>query len=181
MTETNDFIKDTGLSGVFIIERPTFQDDRGFFREFYRKNDLESRTSFAFEPVQANHSHSVKDTLRGIHIAPWHKLITVANGEVQQIIADTRPDSPTFGKYESIILNGKNAVFVPSGCGNAFLTLSEQADYIYLATDYWAPGKEQYIIFNDTDLNINWKTDSPLLSEKDLQNKSLREIFPGKF
>ena len=183
MDQTNDFIKETKLAGVFVIERPTFDDPRGFFREFYRKNDLENRLGFEFNPAQANHSHSSKNTLRGIHVAPWHKLVTVANGEVQQIVVDFRKDSPTFGQYESIIMGEKNrnAVFVPAGCGNAFLVTSEQADYIYLATDYWEPGKELYAIYNDPNLNIEWLSKTPLVSEKVLQNKPVKELFPDQF
>ncbi len=183
MEQHTDFITKTKLAGVFIIERPTFEDPRGFFREFYRKNDLEARLGFAFEPAQANHSHSSKDTLRGIHIAPWNKLVTVANGKVQQIVVDFRKDSPTFGQYESVIMGDmhRNAVFVPAGCGNGFLVLSEQADYIYLATDYWAPGKELYALYNDPDIAIEWNTASPLVSDKDLQNKSVKELFPEYF
>ncbi len=181
MEAQNDFIAETKLAGVFIIKRPTFEDSRGFFREFYRKNDLEARIGFSFEPAQANHSHSIKDTLRGIHIAPWHKLITVTEGSVQQIIVDTRVDSPTFGQYESITLDNQTAVFVPAGFGNGFLALTDEVDYIYLATDYWSPGKELYLLYNDPIVNIHWETKSPIVSEKDLQNKFLKDLFPEKF
>jgi dTDP-4-dehydrorhamnose 3,5-epimerase len=181
MNIQNDFITETKLEGVFIIKRPTFEDPRGFFREFYRKNDLETRIGFSFDPAQANHSHSIKDTLRGIHIAPWHKLITVTHGAVQQIVVDTRVDSPTFAQYESITLNDQIAVFVPAGCGNGFLATTEEADYIYLATDYWSPGKELYLLYNDPDVKIQWETHNPIVSEKDLQNKPLRNLFPEKF
>lgn len=183
MDQPNDFIKETKLPGVFIIERPTYEDPRGFFREFYRKNDLENRLGFEFNPVQANHSHSAKDTLRGIHIATWHKMVTAAYGQVQQIVVDFRKDSPTFGQYESIIMGGdrRNAVLVPAGCGNAFLALTEQTDYIYLASDYWEPGKEQYAIYNDPDLNIEWLTKTPLVSENDLKNKTVKELFPEHY
>jgi len=78
MSEQNqDYITETELAGVFIIERPVHGDERGFFRELYRKTDLDTRLGFSFEPVQTNHSRSEKNILRGIHIAPWNKLVTV--------------------------------------------------------------------------------------------------------
>ena len=168
----SDFIEQTELEGVLIINRPVFGDERGFFREVYRKADLEMRTGLEIDFVQSNHSRSPKDTLRGIHIAPWHKLVTCANGLVQQVVVDTRPDSPTFGKHISIELGEGifRNVFIPAGCGNAFLVLSESADYTYLASDYWAPGKEKDLLWNDGTLNIDWKSQTPLVSEKDNSN-----------
>jgi dTDP-4-dehydrorhamnose 3,5-epimerase len=178
-----DVIIKTKLEGVVIVNRPTFGDERGFFREWFRSNELEAATGVALNVVQTNHSRSAKDALRGLHIAPWHKLITVARGQVQQIVVDCREDSPTFGQHESIILGEDHwqSVFVPQGCGNGFLVLSDIADYIYLATDYWEAGKEKYLRYDDADVNIAWQTTSPLVSEKDMQNLPLREIFPSKF
>lgn len=178
-----DYTYETDLKGVYLIKRPLFGDDRGFFRELFRKQDLDRRLGFSFDIKQANHSRSQKDTLRGIHIAPWHKLITVMDGLVQQIIVDFQEDSPTFGKYVSVLLgeNNWNSLFVPAGCGNGFLVLSESANYCYLTTDYWVEGKEKYCIFNDPDINIVWQTKNPLVSQKDLEGKSVRELFPNKF
>jgi dTDP-4-dehydrorhamnose 3,5-epimerase len=182
MSDT-DFIKSTEIDGVFVIERPTFGDERGFFRETFRQNDLEARLGYKFNVVQANHSRSIKGGLRGIHIAPWNKLVTVTRGEVQQIVVDTRPDSPTFGKYLSWQIGDSNriSIFIPAGCGNAFLVLSDDADYNYLTTDYWAAGKEKMVIYNDPDLGIDWQLDTPVVSEKDLANSPLRQVFPEKF
>lgn len=178
----DDNIKETEIPGVILIKRPVFSDDRGFFHETFRKNDLEKFTGKPFEIVQQNHSRSVKDTLRGIHVAPWSKLVYVTRGEVQEVVIDLRKDSPTFAKVISVNLGEENkyALFIPPECGNAFLVLSEDCDYIYLVSDYWAPGKERGIIWNDPDLKINWQTESPILSEKDQKNSSLQEIFPNK-
>lgn len=178
-----DFIETTALDGVVIINRPQFGDDRGFFREIFRKNDLDARLGFEFNAPQANHSRSPQNTLRGIHIAPWHKLVTCIRGQVQQVVVDTRPESPTFGQHISVLLGEDNfkSVLIPAGCGNAFLVLSDIADYVYLATDYWAPGKEQDLKWNDSDLGIKWQTDSPIVSEKDTNNPSLKDVFPEKF
>jgi dTDP-4-dehydrorhamnose 3,5-epimerase len=179
----NNYITQTELSGVLIMERPTHADPRGFFRETFRKQDLEDALGRPVEFVQANHSRSQTQALRGVHIAPWDKLVTVSRGQVQQVVVDTRPDSSTFGQHISIILGEDNwrSVFIPAGCGNAFLVLSDIADYNYLTGDYWSPNREISVIYNDTDLNIAWQTRQPLISEKDQQNKTLRELFPQKF
>lgn len=177
MSNQNNLLE-TELPGVYIIERPVFADDRGFFRETFRKDELESKLGFSFNPQQANHSRSKKDTLRGIHIAPWHKLVTCTNGLVQQIVVDTRKDSPTFGKYISVIIGEDNwrSVFIPAGCGNAFLVLSDQADYNYLTTEIWTPGKETNLAWNDPEINIQWQTNTPNLSDKDNSNPSLKQL-----
>lgn len=175
-------IQKTEINGVLIINRPVFPDDRGFFHEVFRKNELEEATGSPFEVVQQNHSRSVKDTLRGIHVAPWSKLVYVSKGSVQGIIIDLREDSPTFKKWISISLGEetKLAVFIPPGCGNGFLALSTDADYSYLVTDYWAPDREYGISWNDPDLNIKWQTETPILSDKDQNNLTFKEKFPGK-
>ncbi|KKQ09585.1 dTDP-4-dehydrorhamnose 3,5-epimerase [Candidatus Daviesbacteria bacterium RIFCSPHIGHO2_01_FULL_36_37] len=177
----DDFIKETEIEGVLIISRPVFSDDRGFFRETYRRGDLEEKTGKSFIPTQANHSRSEKGSLRGIHIAPWDKLVTAVSGKVQQVVVDLRKDSPTFGKYVSVDMGEENwvSVFIPAGCGNSFLVLSEQADYTYLATDYWEAGKEKSIIYNDPKIGISWElpNEELLLSDKDLENPTLEEYL----
>ena len=177
--DEQDFITETELSGVFIIERPSFGDERGFFRELYRKTDLDARLGYSFEPVQTNHSRSQKNTLRGIHIAPWHKLVSVYRGSVQQIVVDVRPHSPTFKKYISVNLGEDNfrSVFIPAGFGNAFAVTSDVADYCYLTTDYWAPGKETYVHYTDPDIGINWQVTEPIVSEADQKHPLLRDAF----
>ncbi|EKD90374.1 MAG: dTDP-4-dehydrorhamnose 3,5-epimerase [uncultured bacterium] len=119
--------------------------------------------------------------MRGIHIAPWDKLVTAVSGKVQQVVVDLRKDSPTFGKYVSVDMGEENwvSVFIPAGCGNSFLVLSEQADYTYLATDYWEAGKEKSIIYNDPKIGISWElpNEELLLSDKDLENPTLEEYL----
>lgn len=178
-----DYITETEITGVYVIERPTFPDDRGFFHESFRKADLEARFGTEINFVQANHSHSVKNTLRGIHIAPWHKLIYVTRGEVQAVIVDMRPDSPTFAKYISVTIGDSNrcSIFVPAGCGNSFAVHSDEADYTYLVTDYWAPSKEHTVRFNDPDLAIKWEVTEPVVSDRDKTAQTVRELFPDKF
>ncbi len=174
----NDYIEETNINGVYVIKRPVHGDARGFFRETFRKKDLDNKLGYEFNPVQANHSRSEKGVLRGIHAAPWNKLVTVTRGQVQQVVVDLRKDSPDFGKHFSIILGEENfvSVYIPAKLGNAFLVLSEDADYNYLTTNYWAPGKELAVIYSDPELNIKWELENPTLSDKDLQNPTLKEF-----
>jgi dTDP-4-dehydrorhamnose 3,5-epimerase len=178
-----DYIAATDLAGVYIVERPTFPDGRGFFHETFRKNDLEARFGSSLDFVQANHSRSVQNTLRGIHIAPWHKLISVTRGEIQAVISDLRPHSPTFGQSLSFNLgeSTRASIFIPAGCGNSFAVLSEEADYVYLVTDYWAPGKETSVRYDDLDLAIPWQVSQPIVSEQDKAHPTAREAFPDQF
>lgn len=179
-----DFIKETEIMGVFVIARPTFNDERGFFRETFRKSDLERRIGNSFNPVQANHSRSEKGSLRGIHIAPWNKLVTVTSGNVQQIVVDLRKDSPTFGKHISVLMGEENwvSVYIPAKCGNAFLVTSNNANYTYLTTDYWSAGEEKAVIYNDQALNISWQLpeNELVLSEKDKNNPTLQELLDSQ-
>lgn len=175
----SDAIQKTDLAGVLIINRPILQDERGFFHETFRKNELEELTGKPFEIVQQNHSRSGKFTLRGIHVAPWSKLIYVSRGSVQEVVVDLRKSSPSFGKWISVSLgdDSKSALFLPPDCGNAFLVTSEEADYTYLVSDYWTLNSEYGLIWNDPDLNIKWQTRSPILSEKDRNNITFKEKF----
>lgn len=173
----------TTLAGVLKVMRPTFADERGFFHEIFRLNDLEKELGHEFKIVQANHSRSNRGVLRGIHRATWNKLVTAVAGKVQQVVVDLREDSPTFGKYESFVLGEEGpqySVFVPAGCGNAFMALSDVADYAYLVDDYWAPGKEIGIQAEDIDINVQWFFDVVTLSEKDQKNITLKQAFPHK-
>lgn len=179
MSDT-DFITPSSLHNVLRIERPTFPDDRGFFHESIRVKALEDAIGQKFTIVQANHSRSAKNSLRAIHVAPWNKLIYVTRGKVQSAVVDLREDSPTFGKYETFIIgdDNKSSIFVPAGCGNGYLVLSEEADYTYLTDQEWAPNKEYGIMWNDPTLAVKWELDGePTLSERDKTNQTFNERF----
>src|SRR3989344_7575842 len=173
-------IEQTILPGVFKIKRQTFSDDRGFFREVARLTELEKITGQTFNAKQLNHARSAKFTLRGIHAAPWNKLIYVVSGEIQCVLVDLREDSPTFGRHESFFIgnNDKSALFLPAWVGNSYLVLSENADYIYLTDQEWKEGLEKSVIWNDPDLAIDWKLKGkqPMLSERDKTNPAFRSF-----
>lgn len=177
-------IKKTSIPGLLVIQRPTNSDDRGFFRESARIKEIEEASGIGFAVAQMNHARSSKNTLRGIHIAPWNKLIYVPRGKVQAVIVDLREDSAVFGKYESFILGDENrsSLFVPHGCGNSYLVLNEVADYVYLTDMEFEPNKEKSIIWNDPTLNIVWQLEGePVLSERDQKTPNLKSVFPNKF
>lgn len=181
--DQNSPITKTSIPGLILIQRQTFSDERGFFRESARIKEIEEASGASFKIAQMNHARSSKNTLRGIHIAPWNKLIYVTSGNVKAVIIDLRENSQTFGKYESFVIGDDNrsSIFVPAGFGNSYLVLSEEADYTYLTDMEWAPNLEKGVIWNDSTLRIDWGfSESPLLSEKDQQNPTLKEVFPNR-
>lgn len=181
--EQNPTVIKTSIEGLFLINRPVFSDDRGFFKEVARLSEINIGLGSQFNIAQINHSHSEKNVLRGIHAAPWNKLIYVASGKVQCAITDLRPDSPTFLRFESFILGEDNrtALFVSKFLGNAYAVLSDAADYFYFTDQEWEAGKEKSVIWNDPMINIPWQTSNPILSEKDKANITAKELFPDKF
>ncbi|PSU68065.1 dTDP-4-dehydrorhamnose 3,5-epimerase [Photobacterium phosphoreum] len=170
----------TKLTGCIIIDPKVFGDDRGFFLENYHEDryfDAGIKERF----VQDNRSRSSKNVLRGLHFQktkPQGKLVTVIDGEVFDVAVDLRPDSKTFGQYESVILTGENKLqfYVPPGFAHGFCVLSESADFQYKCTDYYDPSDESGLLWNDPVINIEWPLINPLLSEKDKIQPLLNEI-----
>lgn len=181
-SKVTELVKISQILDLIIIETATFADERGFFNETARLDELNARLKEPFIPVQVNHSRSKKGVLRGIHIAPWAKLIYLTSGETQAIFVDLRENSPTFGKHLSLILNeNKRArVYIPPGFGNAFLALSDVVDYVYIVDQPFRPGIEVGVAWNDPLLKISWKIKNPILSPKDQNNKTVKELFPNK-
>jgi len=174
---------DTFIQGLFIIEPAVFNDERGFFMETYNHKEF-SQLGINTIFVQDNHSKSKKGVLRGLHFQKKHpqaKLIRVVSGTIYDIAVDLRKKSPTFGKWYGIELSSENKkqIYIPQGFAHGFLTLSEEADVLYKASDYYHPEDEYGIIWNDPDLNINWqvdKVDSIIISQKDKSFKSFDKI-----
>ncbi len=177
-------IKETKIPGLYILERPTFSDNRGFFRELYHLDELEQVIGHKFNIVQINHSNSVPNVVRGFHAEPWNKLVYCVSGEAFHAIADLRPDSPTFGLVETFTFDNEHrfALFVSRGLGNSFCAIeTEEANYLYFVDDYYRGLPTPAVVWNDPDLNVNWPVKDPIVSDKDRQNPSLRQLFPKKF
>lgn len=172
------------LPDVFLIERPTFGDDRGFFREYLRLNDLEAAVGRSLIFVQANHSRSKQRVLRGIHVADYDKLIYVPAGVVLAVLVDLRPSSATWLKHEVLRLGEGNplTVYLPPGIGNSYYVETETADYLYLVTASYDPAREQTVRWDDPDLNLPWPDPAPIVSERDRERaQTVRELFPAAF
>ena len=180
----NKYIKSTSIQGLFILERPVFEDERGFFKEVFHLDELEETLGYEFKPVQWNHSRSLPNVLRALHAENWNKLIYPVTGKVFTAIADIRPDSETFSKVETFTFDGQDrkALFVPKGLANSICVAgSEPVDYMYLVDSYYDSNDTRAIAWNDPDLNIAWPVKDPILSERDKHNPRLRELFPEKF
>jgi len=173
----------TELEGVLIIEPDVHGDHRGWFTESYNKQEF-LKHGIDIDFVQDNHSFSAqKGTLRGIHfqIEPkaQTKLVRCTRGKVLDVAVDLRKESPTFKKWIYIELSTDNHVqlLIPKGFGHAFLTLSEETEIQYKVDEYYSKEHDRSVVFNDTDLNINWNVYNPILSDKDKIAPSLKSIF----
>jgi len=180
----SDFVKTTSIPGLLILERPTFTDDRGFFREIFHIDEIEKTLNISFRGVQMNHAYSKPSVLRGIHAENWNKIIYPVNGQVFVAIVDIRADSPTFGKTETFTIDDKKriSIFVSKGLANSYCILGEKAvDYIYLVDAYYDGSDTRAIAWDDPDLAIEWPIKDPIISERDKNNPTLRDLFPEKF
>lgn len=179
-----DFIKETSIPGLLIVEMPTYKDERGFFREVGRFNALEKVTGVKFKVKQWNHSKSEPRTIRGIHAENWNKLVYPVTGKVFSAIVDIREDSPTFGKVETFEFkeNDKRALFIPKGLANSSCVVgSRPVHYLYLVDAYYDGKDTRAIAWDDPDLAIKWPVRKPAISKRDKNNPRLRELFPDKF
>ena len=174
-------ITPTAIPEVLLVEPTVFGDARGFFYESYNERKWEALTGLQTRFVQDNHSRSAKGVLRGIHYQiqqPQGKLVRVVVGEVFDVAVDLRRSSPTFGQWvgEYLSAENKRSLWVPEGFGHGFLVLSDAAEFLYRTTDFYAPEHERCIIWNDSDINIDWPlSDAPLLSEKDQKGSLFSE------
>lgn len=176
-------IEPTSLQGVMLITPDVHGDERGFFMETYTKTAFE-RHGIDAEFVQWNHSMSGKNVLRGLHFQESHpqgKLVRVIRGEVFDVVVDIRPGSPDSGKWLGFTLSDRNKLqlFVPPGFAHGFCVTSDQAEFIYGCTDYYCPGGERGIIWNDPDIGVAWPVKDPILSAKDKKLPRLRDMARG--
>ena len=164
---------------VLLVEPNVFPDERGFFMEtYYADSYLKAGLPGAF--VQDKHSRSVAGVLRGLNYQlehPQGKLIRVASGRVFDVAVDIRKGSPRFGQCVSLELSEDNRyqLYVPPGFAHGFCVLSESVDFLYKCTDYYAPGDEYGIAWDDPDLAIAWPEMDYILSKKDTEYPRLAE------
>lgn len=164
---------------VVLLTPQVFGDERGFFLETFRQSEFEEHCG-NYQFVQDNHSKSSKGILRGLHYQhkqPQGKLVRVTQGKVFDVAVDMRKSSPTFGKWVGVILSDENKqlLWVPPGFAHGFYVMSESAEFQYKCTDYYAPGDEVSIRWDDPSLGIGWPLISdqlPRLSSKDEQGSS---------
>ena len=168
------------IPGIIVLEPHIFVDDRGFFFESYNKKTL-AGLGIDVSFVQDNHSQSRRGTLRGIHYQVRNsqaKLVRVLSGEVFDVSVDLRRSSPTFGRWFGLTLSAANKlqVYIPPGFGHGFLALSDRAEMLYKADDFYAPEHERCIRWDDPDLAIDWPlAGEQTISERDAKGSFLRE------
>ncbi len=168
-------VEQTPLKDCFIVHEKVNGDARGYFIETYNSRDFKAATGLDIEFVQDNQSRSSKGVLRGLHMqrgaAAQAKLVRVLEGAVLDIAVDLRKGSPSFGQHYAIELTADNhkQFFVPAGFAHGFVVLSETATFFYKVDKFYEPGNEVGIMYNDKDLNIDWKLSAAeiTLSEKD--------------
>ncbi len=171
----------TSIPEVIVFIPPVFTDSRGYFLETYQqKKYAEAGISKPF--VQDNQSYSTKNVLRGLHFQlrhPQGKLVRVTQGSVFDVAIDLRKNSPTFGKWHGEILSAENKkqMYIPENFAHGFCILSDSAEFVYKCTDFYVPGDESGLIWNDMQLAIKWPIEQPILSEKDAGLPSLDEVL----
>ncbi|MCU0370231.1 MAG: dTDP-4-dehydrorhamnose 3,5-epimerase [Bacteroidales bacterium] len=167
-------LKKTNIEKLVLIDPDVHRDERGYFFESFRKERLRELGIDA-DFVQDNESMSQKNVLRGLHFQspPFAqgKLVRVVTGSVLDVAVDLRKDSGTYGKWESAVLSAENKLmmWIPEGFAHGFLVLEDNTIFQYKCTNYYNRESECGIIWNDPDLKIDWGTERPLVSEKDLK------------
>lgn len=176
----------TAIPDVLLIEPQVYEDSRGYFYESFNHKVFADKTGMQPTFVQDNHSCSQQSVLRGLHYQiqqPQGKLIRVVVGEVFDVAVDLRRSSPTFGQWVGYRLSAENRqqLWIPAGFAHGFFVLSEVAEVLYKATDYYAPQHERCLLWNDPELAIAWPltAEMPILSPKDQAGLpwKLAEVF----
>lgn len=178
-------VEQTPLKDCFLIKPDIFRDKRGIFLESYHKKKFIELTGITREFVQDNQSISKHGVLRGLHYQKGEfaqtKLVRAIYGKVLDVVVDLRPDSPTFKKTFKTILDDENLhqLYIPTGFGHGFLTLSETSVFAYKCDEYYHPGSEAGIIFNDPQLAIDWEfpEEKMIISDKDLEQPTIKKSF----
>lgn len=178
-------VKPAPIQGLFIIQPQVFKDSRGYFFESYQAEKYK-QVGIPGDFVQDNLSFSSRNVIRGLHFQnpPYAqgKLVSVVKGKVLDVVVDIREGSPTYGRHFAIELSDENhlQLWIPVGFAHGFAVLSDYAVFSYKCTNFYHQPSEGGIIYNDPDIQIDWKIENPILSEKDLQLQNLRD-FKTKF
>ena len=172
------------IEGLYVIEPTVFKDERGYFVETYNQNDMkEAGLDMVF--VQDNQSMSTRGVLRGLHFQkqfPQGKLVRVVRGKVFDVAVDLRSDSKTYGKWFGVELSAANLkpFYIPEGFAHGFLVLSDEAEFCYKCTDFYHPGDEGGLTWNDPEIGVEWPLEEGvdlIISEKDQKWKGLKDTF----
>ena len=172
------------IEGLYVIEPTVFKDERGYFVETYNQNDMkEAGLDMVF--VQDNQSMSTRGVLRGLHFLkqfPQGKLVRVVRGKVFDVAVDLRSDSKTYGKWFGVELSAENMkqFYIPEGFAHGFLVLSDEAEFCYKCTDFYHPGDEGGLAWNDPEIGVEWPLEEGvdlIISEKDQKWKGLKDTF----
>lgn len=171
----------TAIDGVIIVEPEVHGDSRGFFLESWSRRDFE-QAGLHYDFVQDNHSFTaLKGTLRGIHFqrGEWSqaKLVRCVRGAVLDVAVDLRPESPTYKQWVAVELSAENKrqLLIPRRFGHGFVTLTDDVEFLYKADNFYAPGHEGGIRWNDPELQIDWGVENPVLSAKDQISPFLKD------
>ena len=172
----------TEIPDVVVVEPRVIEDERGFFLETYQAEKF-GKAGIQYDFLQDNHSRSKQGILRGLHYQVRHvqgKLVRAVIGEIFDVAVDIRRSSPSFGKWVGVTLSAQNkhVLWVPPGFAHGFYVVSDWAEVLYKATDFYDPEAERSIAWNDRTLNIQWPMDAgelPTLSPKDMAGKSFEE------
>jgi dTDP-4-dehydrorhamnose 3,5-epimerase len=173
-------VRPTDLRGVLVVEPDVHRDARGFFLETYHVDKFRA-AGIPDVFLQDNHSRSLVNTIRGLHLQvgrPQAKLIRVIEGEIYDVAVDVRRGSPTFGRWVAVVLSADNfrQCYIPAGFAHGFCVLSSTAQVEYKVTSVYDPQGEIGIAWNDSSLDIAWPAADPILSDRDRRNPTLGEL-----
>ena len=177
-------IRETDIKGLMVIEPRVFGDARGYFMESFSERKFRELTGLDVDFVQDNESRSSYGVVRGLHFQrephAQAKLVRVVSGRALDVAVDLREGSPTYGRHFAIELTGENhlQVYIPKGFAHGFAALSDEVVFQYKCDEYYAPDSEAAIIWNDPDLNIDWRlpAEDVIVSDKDKNHPKLKDL-----
>ncbi len=176
-------IVENALNGLLVLEPRVFSDNRGIFFESFNQKVFSELIGAETSFVQDNHSVSSKNVIRGLHLqAPpfdQAKLVRVTQGKVYDVAVDVRKNSPTYGQWFGVELSAQNnlMLWIPEGFAHGFSVLEDNTVFLYKCTGVYHKNSEMTILYSDTKLNINWKVENAIVSEKDKEGVLLSNFL----